>query len=121
MIGLGISLTLLWILIALFNKSGHPELDQREAQIVVMGVAIVGIIAWLLFGRIFRPAPALLQLVALFILVERVCETDRPTTIRICGYYLLVLFVLHFILRLLTMRPVRHVFYEVLSQFNANA
>lgn len=87
-IGTFLDLGLLWFLITLFTGSIDAERSFRETWIVVFGVMIVGLVARSLLGDSLRPLATPIQLVALYFLVDWSCGTDRRTTLKICGWYL---------------------------------
>lgn len=87
--GTFVSLGILWFLITLFTDSIDSEASFREAWIVYFGVAIVGIPCRLILADGLEPLAAVGETAALYFLVGKVCETDRRTTMKICGWYLL--------------------------------
>ena len=83
-----IDLGILWFLIALFTGSIDADKSYRETWIVVFGVMIVGSVFRSLLGDSLGPLAIPFQLVALYYLVDWSCGTDRRTTLKICGWYL---------------------------------
>lgn len=83
-------LTLLWLLIVIFTGSRDDEQSYREALICAIGLAAISMFfTWVL------PAPVRLlrfpvQLVAMFFLVDRVCQCARATTWRIVIWYAVI-------------------------------
>jgi hypothetical protein len=79
-----------WILIVIFTGSRDEEQSYREALICASGLAAISMIfAWFLPDQI-----ALLrypiQVIALFFLVDRVCESSRATTWRITIWHVVI-------------------------------
>ena len=83
-IGVFFDIALLWFFIVLFTRSTNADQSLTETFIVIIGVMLSGFIAWLLIG----PAALLIQIIALYFLVDKVCGWDRRTTLKICGWYL---------------------------------
>jgi hypothetical protein len=82
-------LGILWFLIVLFTDSIDEDQSYREAFIVIFGVMIVGLISRLFLDPSLRWLATPIQLGALYFLVEWSCGTDRKTTLKICGWYLI--------------------------------
>jgi hypothetical protein len=87
-IGILLDLGILWFLIVLFTGSIDADQSYRETWIVIFGVMIVGLVFRELLGDSLRPLATPFQLVALYYLVDWSCGTDRRTTLKICGWYL---------------------------------
>ena len=87
-IGTFLDLGILWFLIVLFTGSIDADQSYRETWIVIFGVMIVGLVFRSLLGDSLRPLATAFQLVALYYLVDWACGTDRRTTLKICGWYL---------------------------------
>ena len=83
-----LDLGILWFLIGVFTGSIDANQSYRETWIVIFGVMIVGMVFRSLLGDSLRPLATLFQLVALYYLVDWSCGTDRRTTLKICGWYL---------------------------------
>lgn len=85
-----VPLGLIWVLIVIFTGSRDSDQSYREALICASGLAVISMIfAWVV------PAPYNLlrypvQLVALFFLVDRVCECSRSVTWRILIWYVVI-------------------------------
>lgn len=87
-IGTLLDLGILWFLIVVFTGSIDADQSYRETWIVIFGVMIVGMAFRSLLGDSLRPLATPFQLVALYYLVDWSCGTDRRTTLKICGWYL---------------------------------
>ena len=87
-VGTFLDLGILWSLIVLFTGSIDEEQSYRETWIVIFGVMIVGIVFRSVLSESLRPLATPFQLVALYYLVDWSCGTDRKTTLKICGWYL---------------------------------
>jgi hypothetical protein len=87
-IGTSLDIGILWFLIVLFTGSIDADQSYRKTCIVIFGVMIVGLVFRSLLGDSLQPVATPLQLVALFYLVDWSCGTDRRTTLKICGWYL---------------------------------
>lgn len=81
---------LVWILITIFTGSRDEDQSYREALICTCGLAAISMIfSWFLpeqFALLRYP----IQVIALFFLVERVCESSRATTWRIIIWYVVI-------------------------------
>jgi hypothetical protein len=85
-----IDLALLWFLVVLFTGSISSEQSYRETWIAVFGTKIVGLVSSFTLPDGFRDLGFVAQSLALFYLVTWACGTDRRTTLKICGWYLVV-------------------------------
>lgn len=85
---------ILWFLITLFTRSTSSSQSLTETWIVVIGMLIVSFLTRLLLGAILGPFTLLINIAALYILVDKVCGTSRKVTIRICAWYLGISFLL---------------------------
>jgi hypothetical protein len=83
-----LDLGILWFLIVYFTGSIDADQSYRETLIVIVGVMIVGLVFRSLLGDSLRPLATPFQVVALYFLVDWSCSTDRRTTLKICGWYL---------------------------------
>ena len=83
-------LLLLWVLIVIFTGSRDDEQSYREALICTVGLAVISMVfAWLVpspFNLLRFPV----QLVALYFLVDRVCECSVATIWRIIIWYVVL-------------------------------
>jgi hypothetical protein len=83
-------LALLWVLIVIFTGSRDSTQSYREALLCACGLAAISMIfAWMV------PMPVKLlrypaQVVALFFLVDRICECSRAVTWRIVIWYVVI-------------------------------
>jgi|AntAceMinimDraft_12_1070368.scaffolds.fasta_scaffold02818_2 hypothetical protein len=81
---------ILWFLITLYSNSTNSSTSLRETWIVVLGVATIGIVARFLLGGILGPFVGIINLIALYVLVDKVCGLPQRNTIKICAWYVLV-------------------------------
>ncbi|MDP0491212.1 MAG: hypothetical protein Q7Q71_09215 [Verrucomicrobiota bacterium JB023] len=91
-----ISVGILWFLITFFSGSTNSEQSLRETWIVILGVGMVGLIGRFLLG----PFAFLLEIVALYFLILKVCDLRRQIAMKICGYYLAISFLISLVLAL---------------------
>jgi hypothetical protein len=87
-IGTFLDIGILWLLIVLFTDAIDAEGSYRETWIVIIGVKAVGLASSLLLAVSMRQLVIPFQLVALYFLLDWSCGTDRRTTLKICGWYL---------------------------------
>lgn len=85
-----LDLGILWFLIVLFTGSIDANQSYRETWIVIFGVMVVGLVFRSFLGDALRLLATPFQLVALYYLVGWSCGTGRRTTLKICGWYLVV-------------------------------
>jgi hypothetical protein len=86
-IGLFLQVGILWFLITLFTRSTNANQSLNETWIVVFGMLIVGFVSRLLLSPFLGPFIVIIDVTALYLLVDKVCGTSRKTTIRICAWY----------------------------------
>ena len=83
-------LGLVWVLIVIFTGSRDEDQSYREALICASGLAVISMIfAWFLPDQITLLRYPI-QVIALFFLVDRVCECSRATTWRITIWYVVI-------------------------------
>lgn len=87
LIGPLISAAILWFLITLFTRSTNSSQTQNETMIVVIGMAIVGILTRWFLSDFLGVFVVVVNIVALYVLVDKVCGASRAATIRICAWY----------------------------------
>jgi hypothetical protein len=87
-IGIFLQVGILWFLITLFTRSTSSSQSLNETWIVVIGMLIVSFLSRLLLGGILGPFTAIIEVAALYLLVDKVCGTSRKVTIKICAWYL---------------------------------
>jgi len=85
--GTFLSVGILWFLITLFTRSTSSSKSLNETWIVVFGMLIVSFLSRLLLGGLLGPFTIIVNIAALYLLVDKVCDTDRRTTIKICVWY----------------------------------
>ena len=93
-IGLFLQVGILWFLITLFSRSTNSSQTLTETWIVVIGMLVVGVLTrWFLSGFL-GPFTVIIDIAALYLLVDKVCGTSRKVTIKICGWYFGVSFLM---------------------------
>ncbi len=80
-------LALLWVLIVVITGSRDNEQSYREALICTLGLAVISMIFTWCIPSPFNLLCFPVQLVALYFLVDRVCECSVSTTWRIIIWY----------------------------------
>jgi hypothetical protein len=95
LIGSFVSAAILWFLITLFTRSTNSSQTLTETWIVVIGMAMVSIVTRLLLGGILGIFTLVLNVVALYLLVDKVCGASRAATIRICVWYFVLTFLIN--------------------------
>ena len=88
--GILLQLGILWFLITLFTDSTNSSQSLRETWIVLFGVMLVGLLSRLFLGDLIGPFTAIIEIAVLYLLIDKVCGTDRRSTLNICGWYLLI-------------------------------
>lgn len=91
------SVALLWLLITIFTRATSSSDSLTETWIVIIGMQIVHFFSRFLLVGLIGPFVFLVELAALYILVDRVCEIGRPRTIRICLWYVGLSFLMNLI------------------------
>jgi hypothetical protein len=86
-VGVLISVAILWFLITLFTRSTSSSQSLTETWIVVIGMLMVGMLSRWLLEDLLGPFTFVVNVVALYFLVDKVCGTSRAVTIRICAWY----------------------------------
>jgi hypothetical protein len=102
MFGLLFNVGILWFLITLFTRQTNSTVSLGETWIVIIGAMVVGIMSRLLLGGVLGPFVVIIDIIALYFLVDKACGTPKQTTIKICGWYLGISFLsglVSFILR----------------------
>ncbi|BCX47502.1 hypothetical protein HAHE_14100 [Haloferula helveola] len=82
-----LSVGILWFLITLFTRSTNASQSLTETWIVIIGMLIVGFISRLLLSGVLGPFTVIIDIAALYLLVDKVCGASRGVTIRICAWY----------------------------------
>jgi hypothetical protein len=101
-IGLFLQVGILWFLITLFTQSTNANQSLNETWIVVFGMLIVGFVSRLFLSAFLGPFTVLVDVAALYLLVDKVCGTNRKTTIRICVWYFGISFLIGLFFALLS-------------------
>ncbi|WP_411846761.1 hypothetical protein AAFN60_04190 [Roseibacillus persicicus] len=99
-VGTIINVSILWFLITLYTRSTNSAESLRETWIVVIGMAIVRLLSHLILGGILGPFTFFIELVALYFLTEKICETSRKVSLKICLWYFLISVFLGLVFRL---------------------
>jgi hypothetical protein len=96
MIGIGLLLNvgILWFLITLFTRQTNSTVSLGETWIVIIGTVVVGVLSRLLLGGFLGPFVVIVDIMALYLIVDKVCGTPKKTTYRICGWYFGITFFL---------------------------
>jgi len=93
-IGFLIELGILWFIITLFTRSLDSQDSFRDTLVVLFGMIIVRLVLGVLPGFLQVDSPLTfpviyaISLVALYFLVRWSCDTERKTTLKICGWYI---------------------------------
>lgn len=85
--GIVLQAGILWFLITFFTRQANSVQSWREAKIVLIGVLFVTILSRLLLLNLLGPLVLLIEAAALYLLVDKVCETSQRVTIKICVWY----------------------------------
>jgi hypothetical protein len=103
-IGLFLQVGILWFLITLLTRSTNANQSLNETWIVIFGMLIVGFVSRLFLSAFLGPFTVLVDVAALYLLVDKVCGTSRKTTIRICAWYFGISFLIGLFFALLSTR-----------------
>ncbi len=87
-IGIFLQVGILWFLITYFTRQTNASASLPEAWIVIIGTLIVGMPTRVLLGSLLGPFTAVIEILALYFLIQKVCGTPRGTSMKICGWYL---------------------------------
>jgi hypothetical protein len=90
-INLFLQVGVLWFLITFYSRSTNSSSTLRETWIVIIGMIIVGFFSRLLLGGLLGPFTGILSLIALYFLVEKICDLSRKSTIKICVFYVVIM------------------------------
>ncbi len=113
--GLFLQVGILWFLITLFTGSTDANQSLRETWIVIIGMLIVSLLIRFLLAVLFPEsllagiAALMLSIVALYVLVDKVCGASKKATTRICAWYFGIGFLFSLIdigFRILSTEPV---------------
>jgi len=78
---------ILWFLITFFTRSTNASQTQTEALIVVSGMLVVRLVTRFFLAGFLGIFVVVVNIVVLYVLVDKVCGTSRAVTIRICAWY----------------------------------
>ncbi|MDB4387229.1 hypothetical protein N9Z15_03390 [Akkermansiaceae bacterium] len=91
MFGLVFQAGLLWFLITLFTKQTNNSHSRNEMTIILIGFIAAALLTDLVLGPIlgiFTVAiNVAINVVVLYILIDKVCGTSKKITIKICAWY----------------------------------
>lgn len=86
--GLFFQVGILWLLITIFTESTNSSQSLRETWIVIIGMMMVGTLnRWLLYAHLGF-FTVVLEIAALYNLIDKVCGVSQKATLKICGWYL---------------------------------
>jgi hypothetical protein len=69
----------------------------------MVGMIIVGFFSRLLLGGILGPFTGIISLIALYFLVDKICDLNRKITIKICIFYVVIMILFGIAGHILTM------------------
>ncbi len=96
------SVAILWFLITLFTRSTNSSQTLTETWIVMIGMLMVSLLTKFLLGGVLGIFTLVLNVVALYFLVDKVCGASRAATIRICAWYFGLTFIINFFLNMMS-------------------
>lgn len=91
-IGVFIEVAILWLLITALTGAQDSAQSLRETWIVIIGMMFVNLLVSLFLKTLLGPLVAVIPVVALYFLIDKVLGESRKTTLRICGWYLAISF-----------------------------
>jgi hypothetical protein len=103
--GIFLQVGILWFLITLFTRQTKASVSLQETWIVIAGAMFIGLLTRLFLSGILGPFTLIIDILVLYVLVDKVCGTARKTTMKICGWYLGISFLISISVSLLS-RPV---------------
>lgn len=81
---------ILWFLITLFTRSNDSKQSFNETLIVIFGMMLVGILSRIFLVPLIGYFTVLIEIAALYFLVDFACGHSRKVTLKICGWYLVI-------------------------------
>jgi len=96
-----ISLALLWFLVTLFTRSTNSSQTLTESWIIVIGMLIVNLLSKLFLYHFLGIFTLVVNIIALYFLVDKICGTPKSITIRICAWYFGLTFVMNLFFNLI--------------------
>lgn len=99
--GIFISVGLLWILLLIYSPTTDANQSRIETWSVVLAMQILRIIGGFVLIPFIGPLFIFVEVVALYFLVTKICDLDRSRTLRICFWYLGILFLLGLFMQIL--------------------
>lgn len=100
LVDLTLHTAILWFLITFFTRSTSADRSLIQTMVVVGGMFLVGIVSEFALRPAIGFFTMVIELAALYWLVDKSCETNRKTTIKICLWYLVCVFSLRFLFEL---------------------
>lgn len=100
-IGTFLAVGILWFLITWFTSSTNSSHSLNLTWIVVIGMLIVGMLTKFFLSGILGPFTVIVDIAALYFLVDKVCETSQRITVRICAWYLGLSFLISLVFKLI--------------------
>lgn len=102
MVSFVISAGTLWFLLVLFHEGSNFDAQEQQALAIILVVSLVGWVANLLLPDGFGPVALLLQVVALYFAVDKLCGYSTRTTWKIVGSFfgahlILSMIIAHFV------------------------
>ena len=100
-----IQVGILWFLITLFTGATNSSQTLTHTWIIVIGMVLVSIITAVLLTILGLPELIGLpvKVGALYLLVDKVCQCSQQVTLKICGWYLGISFLLGILFALMKM------------------
>ena len=94
-IGIIIQFGILWFLITFYTRQTNNHVSSQEAKIVLIGLLFVTLLNRFLLVDYLGLLVLPIEILALYMLVDKVCGTSRRVTIRICIWYLVAMFIVN--------------------------
>lgn len=87
MFGLVFQAGLLWFVITLFTKQTNNSHSRNEMTIILIGFIAAALLTDLVLGPILGIFTVAINVVVLYILIDKVCGTSKKITMKICAWY----------------------------------
>jgi hypothetical protein len=95
MFNLVFQVSLLWFLITLFTRQTNSSQSYTESIIVIIGYIVASILVSLLLGNLLGIFTIFVTGVLLYFIIDKVCGTSRRDTIKICAWFLGIIFLVN--------------------------
>ena len=82
---------LLWFLITYYTRQTNSDQSWREAKIVLIGILFVTILTRLLLWDVLGIFVLVIEAVALYMIIDKVCGTSQRVTVKICAWYFTII------------------------------